>query len=628
MPDRSSEAPTGGPGAASRTPLRRLTVACGLIALVLASAFVRIDLTLRDPNFRVDSPERMLKSDPALLYYFVESIVDAGGCPPPDFHANTHVEYPSPRDIPRVFTTGEEFFLAWTYLLLGRPVPLHVFCVIALAVFASLAVVGVWGLAQELTGRARWGLFAGLLFVLLPANYRTVGAIIIREDFSLPWLALHLYLLARAVRVRTVRAHVLAAAALVVAVATWHAMRFLVTIEACCLFAWILRSGRNPLEDAATWPAAALLVAASLLIPVLGSTLFIASVPMGIVIALWVAAIWRRIDGRARPRIACIVSLCALLAVGRLLDGGGADPYSHVLSLVISKLRTLGRLPEDPAAIPFEVRLLWQGPFETTTIVRMFGALLAGMLLLPVAAIRLVPKWFAGTGDARAVVLTTFTLITAAAAYFVERLLILPGLLLAVVIALLVDRTVMSSRRAWAIGLLVAYACFFLEFASGYWVTWYVRPQQEEMASVIDWVRKNVPADAAIAADLVTGPAVLAHAGNPIVMQPKYETKESRERIREFLEVFFHGSARSLTEWMSRYRCRYLLLDRSILWNELRYVAGVPASARAPDVGTPAYMLMFDADPASAARSAGMTLVYRSPASLGTDSMRVYECAR
>ena len=55
-------------------------------------------------------------------------------------------------------------------------------------------------------------------------------------------------------------------------------------------------------------------------------------------------------------------------------------------------------------------------------------------------------------------------------------------------------------------------------------------------------VEEHVPADAAVAADFMSSTAVLAHTGRAIVLQPKWETATSRERVQRFWEAFYRGT--------------------------------------------------------------------------------------
>src|SRR4051812_22603394 len=175
-----------------------------IVGLIAFGAFVRIGTAYRDPTFNRHTSRGYLRTDPAMLTYFTQRVIDSGGRVPSDFRADPRLEYPDTTDIAAIETPGQEFVVGWLYLLFGRPVPLHLFCIWVMSIFASITVVGVYGLTFELTRSRRWAIAAAALFVVMVANYRTVGFILIREDFLLPWLALHLWLLARAARVKSV----------------------------------------------------------------------------------------------------------------------------------------------------------------------------------------------------------------------------------------------------------------------------------------------------------------------------------------------------------------------------------------------------------------------------------------
>ena len=159
--------------------------------------------------------------------------------------------------------------------------PLHVFSVWIMAIWASLSTVCVFGLALELTGSPRWAALAAALQAAMPANYRTIGWILMSEDFSVPWFALHLYMLVRAARVRSPISILLASLALGAAVSTWHATSFLFALEAGCVFAWFLRTGRNPFGTRAAWILPITLLVFAVPVPVLRSTVFALSIRVG-----------------------------------------------------------------------------------------------------------------------------------------------------------------------------------------------------------------------------------------------------------------------------------------------------------------------------------------------------------
>jgi hypothetical protein len=616
---------------------------CAALLLVVFGAFARVRTALADPNFDAVHPEGMLKSDPGLLYYFTERIIESGGAAPADFRADPRIEHPLLTDVPAMFPVGQEFFIAWLYRWCGGGMPLHVFCVWIMGAFASLCAIGVYGLALELTGRASAAVFAAMLYALLPANYRTIGFILVGEDFSVPWLALHLWLAARAARVRTPSSVLAAALPLGVAVSTWHASSFFVALEAACIFAWFLRTGSNPFVLPAARLAPLVLMMFGLVVPVLRHTLFVLSLPMQLVIGLLAAAWWTRRPGRSRLGagvVACAAAAAATFAsvwLSRRL-GGGIGEYSHVFGLLWEKVLHLGRLPDDPRELPFEVRLMWQGPFGTLDPgwgVQQLGLGLSGLFWAAVTAWRAWcdPRASAVRSLAPAAVATAMlTCLSIPIAWLIERTILLPGILCpacgACALSFVGGRT---RARAIACIVLVVQALWFAEFLSQHRIAWYRPPQrQTEIAELVRHVPALVPADEAILADFMNSTAILAHTRRPIVLQPKYESRRSRERAEQFLRTFFEGTPADVRRLMlDEFRCRYVLFDRFTLGVLSRYTAGVPASPRELGAGTAAATFLSQ-DDAVLTRVPGFRLLYRSPRGIvqsdgsPTDFFRLY----
>jgi len=414
---------------ASRARSAKLAGLCVLLAAVAFGAAVRIQTALSLPVFDAENPDGMLKSDTGLLYYITTRIIEGGGLPPSDFRSDPRVEYPETSDLPAMETVGEEFLVAWAHLLTGGRLPLFVLATVVMGVFASLAAIGVYGLALELTGQVRWAVCAVVLYAIVPANYRTIGFTLIREDGSLPFFALHLWLLARAVRVRTGLAILLAAVSLVLALSTWHAMRFFVTLEVACIVAWFLRTGQNPLAARRAWIFPAILAAGALAVPVLRAKWFVLSFCMQAVAAMGLAAAVERrvaLGPNARRGVGWATLLvCVAVASGLARGLGAPDDYGHVIDFAWSKLRLLGTLPDDPNALSFGTRLLWQGPFETVSFWGTLDTLVVPGVLLPVALARAAPDWARGTGDGRVQVLMAFGAASIVARCLVQRMVVL-----------------------------------------------------------------------------------------------------------------------------------------------------------------------------------------------------------
>jgi hypothetical protein len=624
-----------------------------LLVAIVGSAQVRERVALGDPHFDAQEPRRMLWSDPALLYYFTERIVENGGTAPADLRADERVQWPDRIDDFALETIGQEYVAAWWHRLLGGGEPLHLSCLRSMAWAASLAAVGVFGLALELTGSALLGGVAALLFALLSANYRTIGFILIREDFALPWFALHLWLLARAARVRTAASFALCGLAALAALSTWHAMGFVVAIEAAVALLWFLRTGENALAGRYAWLLPAVVAAGSFVVPALRTKVAALSLPMQIAIGLLAAAAFVRARRSQRTaqatgaqpraglgaRIVAVVGVAAAALAARGISqwrGGGIGDYSHVLALMVAKLVHFGRLPDDPNALEFEARLLWQGPFETGSV----SALLQGLTVAVPALLWLIGReawtWLSGRGDARRAWLAAFSAAALLVAWLVERTQVVIGLVAPV--ALVVVCAAIGSARVRAaallaallgaaigMGLFVTHARLRVygverQFRDGR-VSWEAHPHEHELPPLLSWIERSLPADAAITADFVTSTAILAHTRRPILLQPKYESKVVRDRIHEFLDAWYRGAPSQLAQWMRDHRSRYLVVHAGYLGPGSLYLDGFPD--RSPTRYEPeSCAARFLGDPE---RVPGFHLLYRSPPALRTDLFRVYE---
>jgi hypothetical protein len=498
-----------------------------------------------------------------------------------------------------------------------------------MGIFAALAAVGVYGLALELTGKVRWASLAALLWAVMLGNYRTLGFVLIREDFAFPWFCLHAYLLARAARVRTSASFALAGASLVAAAATWHAMVFVLLMEVACVLLWFLRTGKNLCAERGAWVLLGTAIALSLPIPVLRAKLFFLSAPMQVALALAAAGLAARKLALSRPAETAL----ALAGMGLLyaaasglsaLAGSGLSDYAHVFELLAAKVRYLGVLPEDPTALPFGARLLWQGPFRTAEPSVFTLGLTAGCLALAAALVTDAPGWITGRRSPWHLLLVAFAVEAAVATYLVERCAPILGFVTPVLAVVLLDRL----RPAWlaallAIGAVAGHGVYQFRLLERWQNVWYLPPERnQERALLAEWVSKNIPEGKPIAAEFFTSAAILAHTRRPILQQPKYETSASRERIERFFDALFHGTVGDVAGYLHDHGSRILVLDRSWLLGNL-YLAGLTPATFEAATETAAWSFLSH-DPAVYAEIPGFRLVYTSLPAHGYDPYRVY----
>jgi hypothetical protein len=621
---------------------RGLLASIALLLAVVAGWRMRVWITHSNPAWERDSPVGLLKSDPALLYWFTERIAEDGGSIPDDFARTTSVQWPDEVDARVEFPQLQPWLAANLWRAFGGRTPLHEFCLSLFSFLAALTAVAAFGLALELTREPgaptrRWGpaVVALALFFVLPANWRTTSFVLLGEDVAFPCLAFHLWLLARAARVRSAASFLLCGAFLAAAMAAWHATGFFVAIEAGALLAWTLRSGENPFAARRAWLALVPVAVVGALEPMMRGKLQLLSLPMALAYAL-LALAWierrRRLAPLARTGVALGV-VAATLGLGLLLAralGGGLGDYSHVFRLIAAKLANLGVKPRDPATLPFEVRILWQGPFDTlqgrALWLHLGTALLGGALLAALA----LPAWVRGRGDSRSAMLALAGAVALLATWLIQRTEILAGFLLAVASAVALVRTTDArgggAKAAAALALLLPPAWIFFvgppgkpSFVAYYRATpaWYHPRIVEEYRAAIDAVERLVPKDAPVAADEILSTAILAHARRPILVQPKYEWKAARARLEEFRTAATLGTPQQLADFLRSKRCRHLLFDWRTLW-DTREQVGLADSVTAPRPDSAIAIAAAQPD-----RLPGFKLLWKSE--LPRDGLRLYE---
>lgn len=78
---------------------------------------------------------------------------------------------------------------------------------------------------------------------------------------------------------------------------------------------------------------------------------------------------------------------------------------------------------------------------------------------------------------------------------------------------------------------------------------------------LVQWLRENSDQQPVLAPFTISGP-ILAYAGNPILLHPKFETPGIRERVRQFAEHLFLKSELELRNWAVELGAVYLVVPR------------------------------------------------------------------
>ncbi len=460
------------------------------------------------------------------------------------------VQYPDTIDDWSEFTVAMEVPVGVLYRLgggLALPLPaFHVFVVWYDCLVSSLSLFGVFFLARALWRSGVAGIFASALYAALYPSYgRTVKNLFLREDFAIPLMIFALFFTVRALQDQRKRDQFLAALFWLAALASWHLTQFVMAPLLVATTLVYLGKGETPRLP---W-FVLILTVGTVLIPVLRAKQIFLSPMMCVLYALSLA-VWIN-GGRKRATLVFAGWAAGLLIVGALLPKSYGE-YAHVYQLFVYKLRFLGVRPANPAELPWEARLLWEGgSFETASLYEFWHSLL---FCGPLALVMVGFLWTGGKRVACATnIFVVFTLLLVPLAWMVLRGFVFLGFAVAVVAAGLVVERIWGRWMVFVAAVCQLAMLSFLPLKRE-------QPEPDEYRPIVKWLEGNTPTNAIVLASIGDSPVFLAHTGRPIIMHSKFENQRIRERYREMLAAIY-GSEDQFYGFARKYGADYFVYD-------------------------------------------------------------------
>ncbi len=547
-----------------------------LLALFLSGLAIRLVVMNAQVSFDGKPPPFTLES--ALQFRLVQMVVQDGKLPVRDMA----VQVPEGVVIRETYTVGAEYvYAALAQLLPGSYSLAHRVRLVAAAWFClgiPLMSLWLWWWLRSWRGAAIGGAFYA---VSLAAVIRSTGQELSHENFALPLLLGHFAFNALAEsrsNLKSFWAVTIASSVFFgLAVAMWDMVQFYVLLWvvlgcARCVGGDHFRHDRR----AAAWLISlAALFLAGVMNPYLRAHAFPTSFAMLLaygtalvfVVESWIVKSsglsgsttqWRWSVGKAA------IALMPLI-VGIILFRSYGDTYGHFLELLWAKLKFLNQKPADPALLTFSQRILWTPALNSVNL-RLTGMLfpvIFPLIILAVPVILLDAPWRSDPEFTRVffcaiVSLPVFVLFmrfhvflvifcAAILAWLGARAFLREGEL---------RRSAFLFRRRIAGWLVCALLLLGVAAEAAHTVSGSERwgrnipyiTEQEELAG---WMRENAQG-VPVLANFGLSAFLLAYAGNPIVLHPKFEFTEIRSRVETYGEALFLSDEAGFREWADR----------------------------------------------------------------------------
>lgn len=552
-----------------------ISVACvciGLLGAYASGVFLRWSVVgcLRD--YYGELPYTL---EGALLFHYAEGLAETGSIPALDERA----QVPEGLEVPRKLSIGKEIPAAALYAALGRPGAFREFVRHFDAAWFCLGIFAVFALIWEMRGGPVGGSLAAALYaVSVPSVIRSTGLEFSRENFALPLIFLHCWLLVRGTKRRTISFSVIPAGLLLAAAAaTWDVTQLYILLLGMFAVVRLFFGKDRYLFVRAFLPSVAFLVIAGSAVPYLREHRFLVSWGMlvwySLAAAFVVGSLVRR-WAALLPRVVFVVALVSLV-VAVITESSYPAAYSHFARLFAAKIEHFNVKPVNPAKLSYEARILWTPALHSATS-RFQGkyptANFETLLVLGLAPFVLVARSLFRGSAAEGEKMLLFCLV---AFFFLYILFVRMEVFLVFYLSCLIGlgarhwpelfqkrgaRTVALS--VWSFVVLVGVASEAYSYSTFEKIYRAADTGSPYLANryLVNWLRKNTQKDAVVLASFTLEPTIFADAERAIVLHPKFESKGMREKVREYLESLFSENEKDFHDFCMKNRVNYFVL--------------------------------------------------------------------
>jgi hypothetical protein len=111
-------------------------------------------------------------------------------------------------------------------------------------------------------------------------------------------------------------------------------------------------------------------------------------------------------------------------------------------------------------------------------------------------------------------------------------------------------------------------------------------------AELIKWFRTQHLQDRVVLARMTLSPLLKNYCGTAIVLQPKFELKNTRQLVHDYIMIMYRGNEKMLAQFCMKYKIEYIVFDVNDGFDDthkfsLPYMAGVKKIGKQ----APAYLL-------------------------------------
>jgi tetratricopeptide (TPR) repeat protein len=545
-----------------------------LIILIGLNSFIKIH------NF---GDGKLYYSDAALRFHYAEMYSQGKKIPVID----KQVLYPEGLRVRTLIHLTMDWVIGNSYRLLFPKIPFTDYVKYFVSIFSSLSVLLVFLLGTAIWQRKASGLIAAIFYTIGIASFWRITGNYLREEFTLPFIFTALYLFSRGFQNsskiwRKKLFLLLSGVSFAIALISWHLSQFFFTVFVIFLMLYfILNNGSPKIQIIKNiWLFLIPILLVGLIWEPISTKYFIFSFPVIMTVWIWLISTITQEKYRNTALKKTILTLAIIpfyLVIIRLFPKYFAE-YGHVFKTIIAKIIHFGIKPDNPAALSFDARSIWMGPFASPGPFSIIFSMLVPFILAVIGWFSSLNRNFFKRFDYQRLFLSYFIIAFTILYLLVIRLEVFLFFFVAIAIGGNLN-LFLQRKKAWRLLLVILLCGFVIESYKTLnygklFERYYLRLSKEwgtkptaygsDWENLTNWIKENTKPDQAILADVDISAMLLTYVGRPIIIEPIYENVITRIRAKECLTAFYQSETDFL-KLIDKYQVNYVVYQQDFL---------------------------------------------------------------
>lgn len=514
--------------------LQKVLFFIGVILIFLLNLFVKFNFISKMTNLNIKEEKALFSTEMAFHYRHFKMVASGEKIPELD----KDIQYPEGLNIVKYETPFMDKVLGLIYKLFFSKVKMHIFAIYSAIIFYSLAVFVLFLGARILFNSNLAAIFVSFFYALTPATImRNISGFYSREDFALPFMFLSFVLYLFSLKKENILLIIAASFSLMISLAIWHFTQLYlnVFVVGVVFIYFILKINKDTLPKVTFFFLLGTIVLSSIFIPILREIFFIFSPSVFLLIAILVIELFFPIEKNKNNLWISLIIIFSSIFLATLLQRITSG-QTHAFGLLFYKIANFNVLPDDPAKLPFEVKIMWAGNTMGDDFITVLINFLTLLILFPISVFLLIRDYIKNKNTISIAILF-FSLAYFVLYILINRMSVFASFFLSLSIAIIFlinDKRYKIIIFSISSILLIGHLIFMLNFKYDPFIE-----DKAAVTEIYDYINNNTSNDAVVLANFEFSPGIALYTGRKVNLHSKFESSFIRKKVEEYYKSLY-----------------------------------------------------------------------------------------